>query len=144
MDDKHKDNSIGIKLRELRIDHGYTQADIAAALGITQQTYSQYETGRRTPNAVALYRIASYYGISVDDLLRLIVELDDSIYFDAPGLSPDGMGFVDYMDFMEQEKLKGFSQKEKELLYYFRKLGLDDQDEVVKYAVFRLQQQNSR
>ena len=31
--------------RELREDHDYSQSDIAAVLGISQQHYSKYETG---------------------------------------------------------------------------------------------------
>ena len=32
-------------IRNLRIDNGYTQTDIAKQLGISQNTYSQYEIG---------------------------------------------------------------------------------------------------
>lgn len=61
------------KLKELRLAHGYKQAVIAGAIDIKQATYSNYELGKRTPGSVTLYRIASFYGMSADDLLKLSI-----------------------------------------------------------------------
>jgi len=57
------------KLKELRKVNNYTQDYVAAVLGIVRQTYSHYETGRRTPDAEALYKLAGLYNISIDDLM---------------------------------------------------------------------------
>lgn len=43
------------KLRGLRKAHSYTQDYVATALGIARQTYSHYETGKRTPDAERLH-----------------------------------------------------------------------------------------
>ena len=59
------------KLKELRKVNNYTQDYVAAVLGIVRQTYSHYETGRRTPDAEALYKLAGLYNISIDDLMYL-------------------------------------------------------------------------
>ena len=59
------------KLKELRKVNNYTQDYVAAVLGIVRQTYSHYETGRRTPDAEALYKLAGLYNISIDDLMHL-------------------------------------------------------------------------
>ena len=48
------------KLKELRKVNNYTQDYVAAVLGIVRQTYSHYETGRRTPDAEALYNWRVY------------------------------------------------------------------------------------
>ena len=56
-------------IRNLRIDNGYTQKQIAAYLGISQNTYSQYEIGVLNYPVEALMKLADFYGVSVDYLL---------------------------------------------------------------------------
>ena len=61
------------KLKELRKVNNYTQDYVAEVLGVVRQTYSHYETGKRTPDAEALYKLAGLYNISIDDLLHLTI-----------------------------------------------------------------------
>ena len=56
-------------IRNLRIDNGYTQKQIAQQLGISQNTYSQYELGVLNYPVDALMILADFYGVSVDYLL---------------------------------------------------------------------------
>ncbi len=56
-------------IRSLRIDNGYTQKQIAAYLGISQNTYSQYELGVLNYSVETLEKLADFYGVSVDYLL---------------------------------------------------------------------------
>lgn len=56
-------------IRNLRIDNGYTQKQIAAYLGISQNTYSQYEVGILNYSVDTLEKLADFYGVSVDYLL---------------------------------------------------------------------------
>ena len=56
-------------IRNLRIDHDYTQKDLAAMLGISQNTLSQYETGALNYPVDVLMALADMYGVSVDYLL---------------------------------------------------------------------------
>ena len=56
-------------IRNLRIDNGYTQKQIAQQLGISQNTYSQYEVGVLNYPVDALMKLADFYGVSVDYLL---------------------------------------------------------------------------
>ena len=56
-------------IRNLRIDNGYTQKQIAQQLGISQNTYSQYELGILNYPVDALLILADFYGVSVDYLL---------------------------------------------------------------------------
>ena len=58
-------------IRNLRIDGGYTHQQIADYLHIKQNTYSQYETGRRQVPVEILIKLSEYYGVSVDYLLGL-------------------------------------------------------------------------
>lgn len=56
-------------IRDLRQDKNFSQADVAKAIGMAQNTYSQFETGRIEWRASDLIRLADFYGVSVDYLL---------------------------------------------------------------------------
>ena len=58
-------------IRNLRIDGGYTQAQIAEYLNVKQNTYSQYENGQRQIPIGSLILLAEFYKTSVDYLLGL-------------------------------------------------------------------------
>ena len=52
-------------IRSLRIDGGYTQRQIAEVLGVSQNTYSQYEIGVVNYSVEALEKLADFYGVRV-------------------------------------------------------------------------------
>lgn len=55
-------------LKKERDNKKYTQKEIADILNISQQTYNNYETGKRTPDIETLIRIADFYKVSLDYL----------------------------------------------------------------------------
>ena len=57
------------RIRDLRIDNGYKQKDIAALLGVSQNTYSQYEIGILNYPLDAIIKLADFYNVSIDYLL---------------------------------------------------------------------------
>ena len=61
-------------IRNLRIDGGYTQRQIAEYLGVSQNTYSQYEIGVLNYSVDVLMKLADFYGVSVDYLLNRTTE----------------------------------------------------------------------
>ena len=62
-------------IRNLRIDGGYTQAQIAEYLNVKQNTYSQYEIGTLNYPIDVLMKLADFYNVSVDYLLgRTVVK----------------------------------------------------------------------
>ena len=52
-------------VRNLRVDGGYTQQQIADYLHIKQNTYSQYEIGVLNYPVEVLSKLADFYGVSV-------------------------------------------------------------------------------
>lgn len=56
-------------IRNLRIDHDYTQRQVAEYLHVKQNTYSQYEVGVLHYPVEVLMKLADLYGVSVDYLL---------------------------------------------------------------------------
>lgn len=56
-------------IRSIREDNDITQEQMAKLLNVSQNTYSQYETGKIEWTASTLVKIADYFGVSVDYLL---------------------------------------------------------------------------
>lgn len=63
---------IGGVLRAWRISAGLTQMQLAERLQTDQTTISSYEVGRRMPTSAALARLAQVFGISDEELGRVV------------------------------------------------------------------------
>ena len=61
-------------VKNLREDHDLRQREVAAVLNVSQNTYSQYESGQRQIPIEALIKLAEFYDVSVDYLLNLTDE----------------------------------------------------------------------
>ena len=59
------------RIKDLREDNDLLQRDIANLLGISQQYYSEYESGKRTITISHLITLAKYYNVSIDYLVGL-------------------------------------------------------------------------
>ena len=62
---------LGKTLKELRLERGLTQKQIADILKINSVTYLHYEKDQREPPLSLLADISVFYGVSVDFLLGL-------------------------------------------------------------------------
>lgn len=56
-------------LRAIREDRDIKQKDMAKVLNVSQNTYSQYETGVIALTAEILIKLSDYYNVSIDYLL---------------------------------------------------------------------------
>ena len=56
------------KIRLLRKDAGLTQRQVAAAIGVTDRTYQNYEAGASRPSGGVASRLAAALGVSTDTL----------------------------------------------------------------------------
>ena len=59
-----------MRLKELRKAKGISQLKLALDLNTTQNTISRYETGEREPSINELIKIADYFNVSIDYLLK--------------------------------------------------------------------------
>ncbi|MBQ9942549.1 MAG: helix-turn-helix transcriptional regulator [Christensenellaceae bacterium] len=59
-----------MRLRELRKEKGISQLKLALDLNINQNTISRYESGLREADYQTLIKIADYFNVSIDYLLR--------------------------------------------------------------------------
>ena len=116
------------KLRELRKVNNYTQDYVAEVLGVVRQTYSHYETGKRTPDTNALYKLAGLYNISIDDLMHLTIDIDRNVSYDAPTPTQTSNDPANKKKYMFNTNL------ERELLFYFDKISEQDKKEIIEFT----------
>lgn len=99
-----------MRIKEVRIQNGISQKELASIIGIAQNTLSQYENERRTPDFYTAARIADYFHVSVDYLI--------------------GRG--------KQEPIPGdedgLSKVELRLLALYNDLNLEGQEKLLDYA----------
>ena len=60
---------LGKEIRRLRNDRGLTQEALAAALNVSAQTISKWETGQSAPELDKLVALSRVFGLSTDELL---------------------------------------------------------------------------
>ncbi len=60
-----------LRLKELRKERSITQVELSHRLNIGQNTYSQYETGKREIPLETLVQLAQIYDTSLDYLVGL-------------------------------------------------------------------------
>lgn len=58
------------KLKELRKEKGISLKELGAEMGVAESTMSLYENGKRQPDYETLLKLAEYFGVTVDYLLR--------------------------------------------------------------------------
>lgn len=108
-------------LRDLREDNDIKQETIANYLGISQQTYSNYENGRREIPIEAVKKLAKYYKVSTDYLLRT-----DAAY---PGNLDMNAAYIDNLTMHD-------------VIYDIQSLNEADRKDLIKYIRFLHQDSN--
>lgn len=103
-------------IRDLREDRDLKQKDVARYLNIAQQTYSNYENGRRYIPTWVVTALAKFYKVSTDYLLGA-----DTIYFCGTNLNSSYLENITMHDVMyDIQKLK--PQGRRELVRYLQYL----------------------
>ena len=55
-------------LRALRARKHVSQGEVAAAIGVSSNTVSNYELGNTSPNYIVTWKLADYYGVTLDEI----------------------------------------------------------------------------
>lgn len=63
---------LGERLRDLRVENGYIQKELAKLLNVTTTAYGYYEQDRNEPSLGSIIKLANFYKVSADYLLGLI------------------------------------------------------------------------
>ena len=62
-------NSVGAKLRKCRMNCGFSQQQVAKAIGVERSTYTCYENGRFQPKVETIMELAKIFRVNFVDLL---------------------------------------------------------------------------
>ena len=56
------------RIEEIRKERGIRQEDFAKQMGVSRQTISSLETGRYNPSIFLAYRIAKFFGMTIEEV----------------------------------------------------------------------------
>lgn len=134
----------GVFLKELRLEHHFTQTQVAKRLGITRQAYAYYETHDTMPDLQILTNLAALYDISVRTFLNYYppeaaVSIAEPKHYRSPACEKNVISeYLTY--YSQQENMKKYhylKPSEKKLLFMFQKLNEDEQYELLQWAYFK-------
>ena len=55
------------RIEQLRTDRGIRQEELARELGVSRQTISSLENGRYNPSILLAYKVAVFFGLTIED-----------------------------------------------------------------------------
>lgn len=58
------------RVRELRADRGWSQADLAERLDVSRQTVNAIETGKYDPSLPLAFKMARLFGLSIEAIFE--------------------------------------------------------------------------
>ena len=56
------------KIESIRKERGILQEDFAKAMGVSRQTISSLENGRYNPSIFLAHKIATFFGMTIEDV----------------------------------------------------------------------------
>ena len=56
------------RIEEIRKERGIRQEEFAKSMGVSRQTISSLENGRYNPSIMLAFKIAKYFGMSIEDV----------------------------------------------------------------------------
>jgi transcriptional regulator with XRE-family HTH domain len=85
--------NLGLRIKELRIKRGLSQAELATLVGVTPSTVSQVEANIIYPSLPALLKMAEVLSVEITSLFQQAMELEKRIIF--PSAEAVSVGFPD-------------------------------------------------
>lgn len=56
------------RIEEIRKEKGIRQEEFAKTMGVSRQTISSLENGRYNPSIMLAYKIAKYFGMTIEEV----------------------------------------------------------------------------
>lgn len=56
------------RIEEIRGERGIRQEELAKALGVSRQTISSLENGRYNPSIILAFKLAKFFGMSIEEI----------------------------------------------------------------------------
>lgn len=99
-------------LKQLRIQNGFTQKQMAELLNITTNGYQHYELGTRQPPVDMLCKIADILGVSVDCLLgRETPPNKNTALLEKDGITDVAKNFIkEFQDVLSEKRFRDLAK----------------------------------
>lgn len=95
-------------LRRIRAQKRMTLQELSEAAGVTIDTISAFERGRRTPRPITLFKIADALGVDVDELEKDAVGSSD---LKVTPLSSEEEWWTAYVNSLDEDELKELKEE---------------------------------
>ena len=117
--------SIGRNIKNLRLQHGLSQRELAEIAGVTDKAVSTWELDKKDPRMGAIQRMADYFGIKKSDIIEPVHEVATA-------------------DTLRVVKSKNFlSEDESKLVNKYRSMDVNKQQIVQSFVEFLGSQPNA-
>lgn len=123
--------TVGKKIREIRIKKELTLAQLASKLGVTIKTVQRYETGDRKIDVSKLKKIADVLDISYEDF---VLQIQKERFPDLVPMIKSEKENEQTESSRTTYKDLPLTEKEEQLLEYFRLLNNKGKDKVLESA----------
>lgn len=97
-----------MRLKELREERGFTQSEVAKAIGGTQSNLAKWEKNIVQPSAEFIIQLSDFFGVTTDYLLGRTDDLGTPVPGSVPQYSAEEQKLI--------EDYRGLSQPLKEML----------------------------
>lgn len=130
--------NIGNQIKTLRLEKKAKQEELAEYLGVSAQAVSKWETGASTPDITLLPSIATYFGVSIDELFSLPEESQyeriENMYFRERRIAPET--FEQSVRFLNDQIAKDANNARayENLAYLYNHRAASDHAEASEYA----------
>ena len=140
--------NIGNQIKALRAEKKVTQEELAEYLGISAQAVSKWETDASTPDITLLPTIATYFGVTIDELFALREEEQferiENMYWREQRIPHET--FEQSVRFLNEQVAKGkhLVRAYKNLAYLYNQRASVDHADASEYAkkVLELEPEN--
>ena len=136
--------NLGNKIRELRVNKGLTQEQLATALNLSPQAISKWETGGGYPDVATLPVLAGYFGVSLDEMFEYDPEeieekIQKVLYSSRGGLFGSDLSIQILLDGIAAYP-SGYILKRELLWHYAERISKGDKSDIVEKALILGQQ----
>ena len=134
---------LALTLKELRMQHNYTQKYVSHYLNMSRGGYAQYEADGRTPSLDILLKLSELYQINIDVLVnrKTIPELPEEHHNGASSLQDDSAYHVDTTIDLDQIRQLGSYFLHAKPGLPFEKVTQDDINLLAMYKQLTKEQQ---
>ena len=86
---------IAKNFKKLRLFKSLNQTEFSDLFGITRSSVGSYEEGRAEPKLETLLKVADYFKLTVDDIIRKELTVNQIARFEYPKTNSKDLGLLD-------------------------------------------------